>query len=169
MVPASNLAGIQPDGVAEAEQTYVAPSPDTILAPRQHGIDAQDQGPACAALLRKEHAAEVARLTQELRDLKQAHLAAVERLRAEHATDVQRLVEALWQAQDAARAASAAPDSSVEAPALEPQSAPELQPKRSRAGLARFMGCGALSPPRRGFAALGRIWRGCVVIFRAWS
>ena len=153
-VPLSTLAAGWPDEIAE--QTFVAPSPDTVLTVQHRGLDAQDQGQANEALLREKHAAEVARLTQALHNAKQAHLVEIERLRAQHAADVQRLVEALWHAQDAARAASARPETAAGPPTPEPQPSVQLQPVRWRALLVRFLGRNALSPFIRTCTSLRR-------------
>jgi hypothetical protein len=169
VVPSLVFIAIQPHEIAAAGQTYAAPSPDTVLAPRQHGIHAQDHGQAYAALKHDEQAAEVARLTQALHDAKQVHAAEIERLRAQHAAEMRRLVEALWQAQDAARAVSAPPERAIEAPPLGPRPTSELQPATLPAGQARFMGCGALSLRGRACAALLRIGRRWATAFQAWS
>ena len=153
-VPIPILAERWPDEIAE--QTFVAPSPDTVLAVRHFGLDAQDQGQANEALLREKHAAEVARLTQALHTAKQAHLVEIERLRARHAADVQRLVEALWHAQDAARAASARPETAAGPPAPEPQPSVQLEPMKSCALRGRFLGWSALSPLARTCTLLRR-------------
>jgi hypothetical protein len=163
------FVAIQPGDIPAAGQTYAAPSPDTVFAPRQHGIHAQDQGLVHAALKHDEQAAEVARLTQALHDAKQVHAAEIERLRAQHAVEMRRLVEALWQAQDAARAVSAPLERAIEAPPLGPRPTSELQPATLPAGQARFIGCGALSLRGRACAALLRIGRRWATAFQAWS
>jgi hypothetical protein len=169
VVPSLVFIAIQPHEIAAAGQTYAAPSPDTVLAPRQHGIHAQDHGQAYAALKHDEQAAEVARLTQALHDAKQVHAAEIERLRAQHAAEMRRLVEALWQAQDAARAVSAPPERAIEAPPLGPRPTSEHQPANSRTGLARFIAWGELSLPARACASIGRIGRRWAMTVRAWS
>ncbi|TDH58190.1 hypothetical protein E2C06_33910 [Dankookia rubra] len=160
--PSVVFTATQPGEVAAASETYASPPPDTIVAPRQHGVHAEDQGQASATLNHDAQAAEVARLTQALHGAKQVHAAEIERLRAQHAAEMQRLVEALWQAQDAARAVSALPERATETPNLEPS---ELQPARLPAGLARFVDWRELSA----CAALGRIGRRWATAFRAWS
>lgn len=144
----------RPDEIVQ--QTYVAPSRDTVLTVRHQGLRGQDQEHANGALPRAEHAAEVARLTQELHYAKQAHVAEIAQLRAQHAADVQRLVQALWQAQDAARAASAPPDSAAGPPTPEPQPSSGTRPLRWRALLVRLPGQRALSFLARACALLRR-------------
>ena len=149
--------------------THVAPSPDTVLEPRQRRIHAQDQEQAHAALKLDEQTAEVARLTQALHDAKQVHAAEIERLRAQHAFDMQRLVEALWQAQDAARAVSAPPERVTKAPVPESPPSSKHQPTRLRVWLARFVVRHDLSLLGRAWTSLGRIVRRWATVFRAWS
>jgi hypothetical protein len=105
-----------------------APPPDTVVAADWRRIFvAEEKARAKEAATRSELRAEVARLTQALRDARLAHQAEVDRCRAEHATDVRRLVEALWQAQDMARAALDRRDRGEEA--KEPSSLPVLRPR----------------------------------------
>jgi hypothetical protein len=168
VVPSLVFIAIQPHEIAAVGQTYAAPSPDTVLAPRQHGIHAQDHGQAYAALKHDEQAAEVARLTQALHDAKQVHAAEIERLRAQHAAEMHRMVEALWQAQDAARAVSAPSEKATEAPTPEPRSSSERQPASLPVEPARFVAWGELSLSGRACASLGRIGRRWATAFRAW-
>ncbi|TDH58088.1 hypothetical protein E2C06_34445 [Dankookia rubra] len=167
--PSLVFTAAQSDEIAAVRQTYAAPPPDTVVAPRQQGIDAQDQGKASAVLKQDAQAAEVVRLTQALQDTKQVHALEIERLRAQHAAEMQKLVETLWQAQDTARAASALPVRATETPPLEPRPVAELQPAALPAGQARFMGWGKLSFTGRTCAALERIGRRWATAFRAWS
>jgi hypothetical protein len=167
--PSLVFTAAQPDEIAAVRQTYAAPSPDTVVAPRQQGIPAQDQGLASAVLKQDAQAAEVVRLTQALHNLKQVHAAEIERLRAQHAAEMQRLVEALWQAQDAARVASAPPERAIETPPLEPGPPAEPQPATAPAGMAQSMGWSELSLPGWVCAALGRIGRRYGAAFRAWN
>lgn len=103
-----------------------APPPDTVVAADWRQIfAAEEKARAKEAVARSEHRAEVARLTQALRDARLAHQAEVDRCRAEHAADVRRLVEALWQAQDMARAALDRRDPGEEA--NRPKSLPVLR------------------------------------------
>ena len=82
----------------------LAPPPDTVVvASPGHAFALVEQARAREAALRAEHAAEVARLADALRDQKKAHAAEVERLRAGHAAALRRLVEAHWRVRDAAR------------------------------------------------------------------
>jgi hypothetical protein len=167
----SDTAALQPvfsvrKPVEVFEPSFAAPSPDTILAPRQHGMDAQDQSQASAALLGERHAAEVARLTQALHDAKQACAADIGRLRAQHAAEMQRMVEALWQAQDAARTVPVPPELVIDTPAPEPPPSFELQPARSDARLARLVGWCSFSPVGRACALLERIGRRWATAFR---
>jgi hypothetical protein len=168
-VPSAVFVAVSPGDIAAAGQTYAAPPPDTVVAPRQQGIHAHDQGLAAAVLKHDEQAAEVARLTQSLQDTKQMHAAEIERLRAEHAADLQRMVEALWQARDAARAASAPPEQAIETLPLEPRPTAELQPAALPAVQARFLGWSDLLLCGRACAPLGRIGRRWAAAFRAWS
>jgi hypothetical protein len=168
-VPSAVFVAVPPGDIAAAGQTYAAPPPDTVVAPRQQGFHAQDQGLASAALKPDEQAAEVARLTQALHGAKQMHAAEMERLRAQHAAEMQRMVEALWQAQDAARAASAPPGQAIETLPLEPRPTAELQPAVLPAVHARFLGCSNLLLCGRACAPLGRIGRRWAAAFRAWS
>ena len=163
------IAAIRPDGMPIAGPTHVAPSPDTVLEPRQRHIHAQDQEQAHAALKLDEQTAEVARLTQALHDAKQVHAAEIERLRAQHAFDMQRLVEALWQAQDAARAVSAPPERAAKAQVLESPPSSRHQPTRVRVWLARFAVRYDRSLLGRAGTSLGRIVRRWATVFRAWS
>ncbi len=154
---------------ASATQDPVAPSPETVVARSWHApLDGQTQAAAREAMLREEHAEEMARLTQALRDMRQDHAAEIERLRAHHAAEVQRLVEALWYAQDAARAVSAPLVRPAEKPALDPQLPSQAQPARSRSWLRRFMGQGTLSHPVRTGASAARIVRRWAMAFCAW-
>jgi acyl-CoA reductase-like NAD-dependent aldehyde dehydrogenase len=105
-----------------------APSPDTMVAADwRRMFAAEEKARAKEATIRSEHRAEVARLTQALRDARLAHQAEIDRRRAEHAADVRRLVEALWQAQDMVRAALDRRDRGEEANG--PSSLPVLRPR----------------------------------------
>lgn len=105
-----------------------APPPDTVVAADWRRIfAAEEKARAKEAVVRSEHRAEVARLTQALREARLAHQAEIERCRAEHATDVRRLVEALWQAQVIARAALDRRDRGEET--KEPSSLPVFWPR----------------------------------------
>jgi hypothetical protein len=109
--------------------TLSAPPPDTVVAADwRRMFAAEEKARAKEATIRSEHRAEVARLTQALRDARLAHQAAIDRCRAEHGADVRRLVEALWQAQDMARAALDRRDRGEDA--KEPSSLPALRPRR---------------------------------------
>ena len=92
-------------GKADRFRTRVSPPPpDTVVvASPGHAVALVQQARASEAALRAEHAAEVARLADALRQQAEAHAAEVERLRAEHAAESRRLVEAHWRARDAAR------------------------------------------------------------------
>ena len=163
------VAPAPPGDEASATQDPVAPSPETVVArPRHVPLNAQERAAVREAMLREQHAEEMARLIQALRDMRQDHAAEIERLRAHHAAEVQRLVEALWHAQDAARAVSAPLVRPAEKPALDPQLPSQAQPARSRSWLRRFMGQGALSHPVRTGASAARIVRRWALAFCAW-
>jgi hypothetical protein len=105
-----------------------APPPDTVVAADWRRMFAvEEKARAKEATICSEHRAEVARLTQALRDVRLTHQAEIDQCRAEHGADVRRLVEALWQAQDMARAALDRRDRGEEAngrsslPALRPR------------------------------------------------
>ena len=166
-IPSSVPAADWPDKIAE--QTYAAPSPDTVVSTRQQRIHAEDQGQASATLKDDASAAEVARLIQALHDAKQVHASEIERLRAQHAAEMQRLVEALWVAQDAARAVSALPVPAKEMLPLEARSTSGGQPATLPAWQARFMGWGGLSLAGRTCATFWRTGRRWATAFRAWS
>ncbi len=105
--PAGRMASNQ---MAPATQYPVAPLPDTVVAgSRQRALEAEQRVYAWEALKRAEHAAEIARLKQELDHLRTAHAEEIERLRTEHGAALRQLVEALWRAQDAAKAAMEKP------------------------------------------------------------
>ncbi len=154
---------------ASATQDPVAPSPETVVARSWHvPLNAQERAAVREAMLREEHAEEMARLIQALRDMRQDHAAEIERLRAHHAAEVQRLVEALWHAQDAARAVSAPSECPAERPALDPQPPSQAQRVRSCTWLGRFVGQGAFSHPVRTGASAARIVRRWALAFCAW-
>lgn len=123
---------LRPPGPSESAAfplaTLSAPPPNTVVAADwRRMFAAEEKARAKEATIRSEHRAEVARLTQALRDARLAHQAAIDRCRAEHAADVRRLVEALWQAQDMARAALDRRDRGEDA--KEPSSLPALRPR----------------------------------------
>ena len=80
-----------------------APSPNTVVvASLRHAAAPEEQAKAREAALRAEHAAEVARLADALRDQRETHAAEIERLRAEHTVVLRRVVEAQRRARDTA-------------------------------------------------------------------
>jgi hypothetical protein len=92
------------EGRYETWDPLAPPSPDTVIvASLRHAIALEKRAMHREAALHAEHAAEVARLTDELRDQEEAHAAEVERLRAEHAAELRRLVETRWRKRDATR------------------------------------------------------------------
>ncbi len=109
--PALDFAPPQQDEAIASEQHVLAPSPDTVVVGScRDTFRAAEQARVGEVTLHAEHAAQVARLTQTLDEVRQAHAAEVERLRDQHAFEIRRLVEALWHAQDAARAAATLPE-----------------------------------------------------------
>jgi hypothetical protein len=120
-----------------AQNPLAPPSPDVVVATSRQCLVRSVQGAeAREAVLRAKQAAEIARLTDMLRDLKKVHATEIERLRTEHAADLRRLVEALWHAQDAARAALLHPSISMPKPASGPRPLPRAQVERTRGWLA---------------------------------
>jgi hypothetical protein len=114
-----------------------APSPNMVVAANwRRTIEAEEQARAREAVVHAEHAAEIVRLTQALREARVAHQADIDRLREEHAAELRRLVEALWRAQDVARAALDQRDRGKET--TTPRSLTKLRP-RSLGSLAAIM------------------------------
>ncbi len=108
---ALDVALPKPDEAIASEQHVLAPPPDTVVVGAyRDAFRAEERLRAGEVLQYMEHATQVARLTQTLRDIGQVHAAEIERLRAQHASEIRRLVEALWHAQDAARAAATLPE-----------------------------------------------------------
>src|SRR5689334_19456814 len=79
--PPPAFAAMQPGEVAVTGHSPPAPPPETVLVIRHRSADARDEAQVQEAVLRKEHAAEVARLTEALREAKLAHAGEIERLR----------------------------------------------------------------------------------------
>jgi hypothetical protein len=139
-----------PKGAAERDATRLeplaAPSPDMIVvASRQQAIVLEEQARAQEAALHAEHAAEVARLHQALRDLRIAHAAEIERLHREHASELRRIVEAQRRRRDAVQAVVPCPNvpqGRAEPPAQQERTAPSPQlpyrPQVAREWLARI-------------------------------
>src|SRR5690349_9347046 len=111
---------------AASRKPLAAPPPNMIVvASRQQAIALEEHVRACEAALRAEHAAEVARLQQALRDLRAAHAAEIERLHREHASELRRAVEAQWHRRSAVQAVVPCPDIAQE------RAAPPPQPERA--------------------------------------
>jgi hypothetical protein len=126
-------------GDAAAQEPLAAPSPNTmVVASRQHAIIMEGQASAREAAFRAEHAAEVARLNQTLRDLRMAHAAEIERLRRDHASELRRAVEAPWGRRDAPQAAVEYRADPEETAAPEPQARSPDRPRAAREWLARI-------------------------------
>ena len=86
-----------------------APPPDTVVARPRREAEAEVRATVREEAMRAQHAAEIDRLAQALRRLRQEHAAEVERLRAEHAAEVQHLTETLWRLRDVLRAKGGEP------------------------------------------------------------
>jgi hypothetical protein len=89
---------------APHKDDIAAPSPTTVVTANwRRTIEAEEQARAREAALSVEHAAEIARLTQALRDARRAHAADIAQHRIQHAMQVRQLVEALRRSQNPAK------------------------------------------------------------------